>query len=146
MPSLIWRPCQCCLLCVLEQSRDLICQPGTKLTYKERCRIFTLSDLLHWTPEAIATAMGLARTTVQSVIKSKVEAHMKQTGRKPAIMGDIQECLIAHATFDAAHCRMTFKEIARLEGVQAGRKALVAAFKMESYGRRVATSKPLLTQ
>lgn len=41
---------------------------------------------------------------------------------------------------------MTYKEIARLEGVQAGRKALMAAFKMESYGRRVATSKPLLTE
>jgi DDE superfamily endonuclease len=41
---------------------------------------------------------------------------------------------------------MTYKEIAQLEGVQAGRKALMAAFKMESYGCRVATLKPLLTE
>jgi hypothetical protein len=41
---------------------------------------------------------------------------------------------------------MTYKEIARLEDVQAGRKALMAAFRMESYGRRVATAKPLLTK
>jgi hypothetical protein len=36
-------------------------------------------------------------------------------------------------------------EIAQLEVVQAGRKALRAAFKIESYRRRVATAKPLLT-
>ena len=41
---------------------------------------------------------------------------------------------------------MTYKEIAQLEGVQASQKALMAAFKMESYGRRVATSKPFLTE
>ena len=90
--------------------------------------------------------MGLPRTTVQSVIRSQVEAPKKQTGRKPAITGEIRERLVARATLDAAHRRMTYKEIARLEGVQACRKALVAAFKMESYGRRVATSKPLLTE
>jgi hypothetical protein len=41
---------------------------------------------------------------------------------------------------------MPYAEIARLEGVQAGRKALVAAFKMESYRRCVATSKPFLSE
>jgi hypothetical protein len=39
---------------------------------------------------------------------------------------------------------MPYTEIARLEGVQAGRKALMSAFKLESYGRRVATAKPLI--
>jgi hypothetical protein len=41
---------------------------------------------------------------------------------------------------------MTYKEIARLENVQVGQKALMAASKMESYGRRVATTKSLLTE
>jgi hypothetical protein len=41
---------------------------------------------------------------------------------------------------------MTYKEIARLEKMETGRKALVATFKIKSYGRRVATSKPLLTE
>jgi len=90
--------------------------------------------------------MGLPRTTIQSIIRSQVEASKKQTGRKPAITGEIRERLVARVTLDAAHRRMTYKEIARPEGVQACRKALVAAFKMESYGRRVATSKPLLTE
>ena len=108
MPNLVRRPRQCRPLRVSEQSRDLTRQPGTKLTYKERCRIFILSDLLHWKPEAIATAMGLPRTTVQSVIRSKVEARMKQTGRKPAITDEIRERLVARATLNAAHRRMTF--------------------------------------
>jgi Transposase len=90
--------------------------------------------------------MGLPRTTVQSVLRSGTEAPNKQTGRKPVITGKIRQRLVARATLDAAHRRMTYKEIAQLEGVQASRKALVAAFKMESYGRRVATSKPFLTE
>lgn len=40
---------------------------------------------------------------------------------------------------------MTYLQIAHLEGIMAGRKALGAAFKKELYGRRVATTKPLLT-
>jgi hypothetical protein len=69
----------------------------------------------------------------------------KATGRKPKLTGQIRKRLIARATLDAAHRRMTYKEIAQLEGIQADRKALVAAFKKESYHRRVATAKPLLT-
>jgi len=36
-----------------------------------------------------------------------------------------------------------YKEIAQLEGIQAGRKALVAVFKVDSYHRHVNTAKPL---
>jgi hypothetical protein len=47
---------------------------------------------------------------------------------------------------DAAHRLMAYKETAHLEGVDAGSKALIATFKVKSYGRCVATSKPLLTE
>lgn len=90
--------------------------------------------------------MGLPRSTVQSVLQSGIQVPKRPAGRKPAITDKIRERLIARATLDAAHRRMPYTEIARLEGVQAGRKALMAAFKMESYGRRVATAKPLLTE
>ena len=146
MPNIVHRPRQCRVLRPSEQNRDLTRQPGTRLTYKERCRTFTLSDLLHWSSEAIAAIMGLHRTTIQSVLRSRAETPKKQMGRKPAITRRIRERLVARATLDADHRRMTYSEIARLEGVEAGRKALVAAFKMESYSRRVATSKPLLTE
>jgi len=146
MPNIVRRPRQCRPLRPSERTRDRARQPGTKLTYKQRYRIFTLFDLLHWSSEAIAVAMGLPRTTVQSVLRSGVESPKKQTGRKPIITRKARERLVARATLNAAHRRMTYKEIAQLEGVQAGRKALMAAFKMESYGRRVATLKPLLTE
>ena len=84
--------------------------------------------------------MGLSRTTVQSVLGSRVGTPKKQTGRKPGITRRIRERLVARATLDAAHRQMTYKEIAQLEGVQAGRKALTAAFKMESYGRHLEAS------
>jgi hypothetical protein len=73
--------------------------------------------------------MGLPRTTIQSVLRSGVESPKKQTGRKPIITRKVWERLVARATLDAVHCRMTYKEIARLGGVQAGRKVLMAAFK-----------------
>ncbi|PSN59239.1 hypothetical protein BS50DRAFT_260293 [Corynespora cassiicola Philippines] len=133
-------------LSLSERHRDPSRKPGTRLTYKQRCRIFMLSELPHWSIEAIAVATGLARTTVQSVLKSGTEVPKVPAGRKPAITDKVRERLVARATLDANHRRMKYEDIARLEGVQAGRKALVAAFKMESYGRRVATSKPLLTE
>ncbi|CAI6226207.1 unnamed protein product [Periconia digitata] len=70
----------------------------------------------------------------------------KPVGRRPAITDDIWKRLIARATLDATHCQMPYKQIAQLEGVTAGRKALAAAFKKESYRRRVATSKLWLTE
>jgi hypothetical protein len=142
MPNLVRRPRP---LRSPKHGNVLNRDPGTKLTYKERCRIFTLSDFLGWKQEAIATSMGLPRTTVQSAIHSMMETPTKQLGRKPKLIGQIRKRLVARATLDAAHRRMTYGEIAQLEGIQAGRKALVAAFKRESYHRRVATAKPLLT-
>jgi hypothetical protein len=146
MPNIVRRPRHHRTVRLSDRNQDLTRQPGTRLAYKQRCRIFTLSDFLYWSPGAIATTMGLPRTTVQSVLTSGAETPQKQTGRKPAITDKIRERLVARATLDAAHRRMAYKEIARLESVQAGPKALMAAFKMESYGRRVATAKPLLTE
>jgi hypothetical protein len=143
MPNLVRRPRP---LRSPKHGNVLNRDPGTKLTYKERCRIFTLSDFLGWKQEAIATSMGLPRTTVQSAIYSMMETPTKQLGRKPKPTGQIRKRLVAGATLDAAHRRMTYGEIAQLEGIQAGRKALVAAFKRESYHRRAAMAKPLLTQ
>jgi hypothetical protein len=71
-----------------------------------------------------------------------MEAPTKQLGRKPNLTGQIRKRLVARATLDAAHRRTAYKEIAQMEGIQAGQKALVAAFKKESYHRRVATVKP----
>jgi hypothetical protein len=146
MPNIVWRPRQRRTLRPSERNHDLTRQPGTRLTYRQRCCIFTLADLLHWPAEAIAASIGLPRTTVHSVLTSGVEAVTKQAGRKRAITDKPRRRLVTRATRDAAHRRMTYEAIAQLEGVQAGRKALAAAFKMESYGRRVATAKPLLTK
>lgn len=93
----------------------------------------------------IAATMVLPRTTVQSVIRSMAETPTKQMGRQPKLTSQIRKRLVARATRDAYHRRMTYLQIAHLEGIMAGRKALGAAFKKESYGRRVATTKPLLT-
>ena len=56
--------------------------------------------------------MGLPRTTVQSVLESKVEAPQKQVGRKRAITDKVRRRLVARATLDAAHRRMKYEDIA----------------------------------
>jgi hypothetical protein len=80
------------------------------------------------------------------VLTSRAETLKKQTGRKPAITDKMRERLVARATLNAAYRWMTYKEIAWVKSVQASPKALIAAFKTELYGRRVATAKPLLTK
>src|ERR1700733_5999275 len=67
--------------------------PGTKLTYKERCRIFTLSDSLGWKQRAIATSMELPRTTVQSAVHSMMEAPTKQLGRNLILQARFESVL-----------------------------------------------------
>ena len=53
--------------------------------------------------------------------------------------------LVAKATQNAYYRRMTFEEIAHLEGIQACRRTLVKAFVLEGYHRRKAAKKPFLT-
>jgi predicted DNA-binding protein (UPF0251 family) len=114
MPNLVQRPR---LLYSPKHGNVLNRDPGTKLTYKERCRIFTLSDFLEWKQEAIAISMGLSRTTVQSVIYLMMETLIKQLGRKPKLTGQIRKRLVARTTLNTAHRRMTYGEIARLEDI-----------------------------
>jgi hypothetical protein len=47
MLNIVRRPRQCRPLRPSEQTQDRACQPGMKLVYKQRYRIFTLFDLLH---------------------------------------------------------------------------------------------------
>jgi len=54
--------------------------------------------------------------------------------------------LVAQATINIYYRRIIYKEIAKLEEIQACRCTLNVAFKKEQYHRRVATEKPLLTE
>jgi hypothetical protein len=129
-----------------ELNQALVRSPGTRRTDVERCSIFILSKLLHWKAETITNVTGVPRSTVQSILKAGIGMPRKPVGRRPLINDEVCKRLIARATLNAAHRRLPYEEIARLEGIQCGRKALVAAFRAESYHRRVATSKPLLNE
>ena len=84
MPNIVRRPR---LLRSQKHGNVLKCDPGTKLTYKERCRIFILSNFLGWGQEVITTSIGLPRITVQSAIYSTMETPIKQLGRKSNLIG-----------------------------------------------------------
>jgi hypothetical protein len=53
--------------------------------------------------------------------------------------------LIERTTKDAFHRRMTYEEIAQIEGIQACQHTLMAAFKKEMFYRHIAAEKPFLT-
>lgn len=53
------------------------------------------------------------------MLKSGVEVPKKPAGRKPLITDEMRQRLISRATLDAAYRRMTYNEVARLEGVYA---------------------------
>ena len=53
--------------------------------------------------------------------------------------------LVWRATLDAEHRRLTYEEIAHIEGINACRRTLTKAFEKECYHRRKAAEKPLLT-
>jgi methylphosphotriester-DNA--protein-cysteine methyltransferase len=58
----------------------------------------------------------------------------------------LRKRLINRATANAFHRRLSYEEIAQLEGIRACRRTLTAAFEKEQYHRRVAVEKPLLTE
>jgi len=67
-------------------------------------------------------------------------------GRQPVITSDIRVRHIARATQNAHNRRLPYTEIAELEDIQLGRKALRGAFEGAGYHRRVAQVKPFLTE
>jgi len=67
-------------------------------------------------------------------------------GRQLVIISNLHIYLIARATESAQNHRLPYTEVAELEGIQLGRKALWRVFESARYHERVAQVKPFLTQ
>lgn len=118
---------------------------GSRLTYRQRVEILTLRNFAGWGYTRISSSLNLPRSTVRYTI-SHPETPQKPRGRPPLLDTPIRKRLITRATINGYHRRLCFLEITELEGIQACKRTLVAAFKKERYFRRVATEKPLLTE
>src|SRR5689334_18843245 len=125
------------------QFADPLRPSNTRLTYKERSQMFSLYRFSHWSYLSIAAFLRRSYATVYSTIQSCIEAPKKPQGRPPMLNTRLRKRLNKRATANACHRRLSYEEIAQLEGIRACRRTLTAAFEKEQYHRRVAVEKPL---
>jgi transposase len=118
---------------------------GQRLSVKERHQIEALYSLAKWNISHIARELRIARTTVKSCIDVSFSTPPKPIGRKPILTTCKRRRLVKRATLDAYHRRLSYEQIANIEGIQVCRRSLFTAFEKEQYHRRTAQEKPLLT-
>jgi AraC-like DNA-binding protein len=116
-----------------------------RLEYRDRIKIHTLRHICNWSLTQISQELKIPRSTVQEVLKTP-ETPSPLLGRPPMLNTPLRLRLVQRATLDTRHRRLTYEQIADLEGIKACRRTLTAAFEKEQYHRRVATEKPLLTE
>jgi hypothetical protein len=124
--------------------RDQTIPRGTPLSEAQRVEILTLFYRAKWSKRRIGRELEIAQSTVRLVISKGTVTPTKPIGREPLLTTGKRRQLVAQATKDALHRRMTYKEIAHLKGISACRRTLTKAFKEEQYHRRKSTEKPLL--
>ncbi len=78
------------------------------------------------------------------MLKSGFLTPKKPKGGSCKLDTPLRRRLTRRATLDAYHRRLTYEQVAELEGIQACRRTLIDAFEKELYHRQVATEKPLL--
>jgi hypothetical protein len=105
--------------------------PGTHLTFRKRSQIFSLYRFARWHYISIANSLKLPHTTIWSAIKSYTATPRKPISRPPMLNTPLQKRLVTRATINAYHRRIIYEEIAKLEGIQAYRRTLNAAFEKE---------------
>jgi hypothetical protein len=127
-------------------NRDFSVLKGTHLSAIQRVEILTLFHRAKWSKMRISRELQIARSTVISTIARGIVTPDRPIGRKPILTTQKRKRLTARATLNAAHRRMTYEEIAEIEGIQACKRTLIKAFEKEQYHRRKSTENPLLTE
>ena len=125
--------------------RDPDIPRGTRLSEAQTVEILTLFHRAKWNKTKIAKELNIAHSTVRLAIKRGICTPTKPTGRPPILTTRKRRRLVNRATLDAYHRRLTYEEIADIEGISACRRTLTKAFEKEQYHRRKAAEKPLLT-
>jgi transposase len=108
---------------------------GQKLTKRERTEILTLFNRARCSRHHIARELRISLSIIRLVINSNVFTPLKQIGRRPNLTAQKRRRLVNRATINALHRRITFQEIAQLEGIQAYSRALYKAFEREGFFR-----------
>lgn len=127
-------------------NRDSSIKANTRLSIAQRAEILTLFHRAKWSKRRISRELQIAQTTVRNIIKSGITTPPRPIGRLPKLTTRKRRRLITRATQDAYHRRLSYLEIAKLEGLDACTRTLWKAFDQEGYHRRKSTEKPPLTE
>ena len=118
---------------------DLDRPHGQHLTERERTQLNTLQSIAHWGKRAITRELHLPYTTILRCVASGcVTPPSKPIGRRPLLTTRKRKRLVDRATLDVFH-RLSYEEIAQIEGIQACSRSLKVAFENEQFHRRIAS-------
>ncbi|KAF2176442.1 hypothetical protein K469DRAFT_28177 [Zopfia rhizophila CBS 207.26] len=111
--------------------RDPVRPRGQRLSEYERTQVLTLYNTAGWNKTVIARELGLAHSTVRLCISEGYFTPKRPPGRRPILTTGKRRRLIHRATLDAYHRRLSYDEIAQLEGLNLCRRSLLKAFERE---------------
>jgi transposase len=127
-------------------NRDPDTRSGQHLTSVQRAEILVLFHRAKWSKRRISRELEIAESTVRKTISRGIVTPDRLIGRPAKLTTRKRRRLIARATQDAFHRRLSYLEIAKIEGLKACKRTLFKAFAKEGYFRRKSTRKPFLNE
>src|SRR5438876_11533431 len=100
--------------------------PNRRLSYKERVKIYTLSEI-GWTQTAISQRLGIPQKTVSRCLHLPITP-TKAEGRPPILNTPLRHLLVRHATENVEQRRKISEQIAHELGINVCRRTLIKAF------------------
>jgi len=106
--------------------------------------MLTLHYKAKWNQSQISRELRIAHSTVRSCIRRGFYTPPpKPTGRPLILTTRKRRRLIQRTTLDAFHQRLSYEEIAKIEGINVCRRPLFIAFEKEKYHLRAAQEAPV---
>ena len=116
------------------------------ITTSLRSKMRGLRTHASWSYRHIAREVDVAVSTVYSICKAPSTPKKVKPGRPKALSTPLHKRHIEIATSSQQNRQLPYAEVAALAGITAGPHPLRTAFESEGYHRRVAYSRPYLSQ
>jgi transposase len=124
--------------------------PGQRIDSYKRGQIVALHRFAHWSQHQIADTLQISRTTVRRIVHQSEHGEPRTPprpkGRPPVCTTRKRSRLVDRLRLSTENRRLPLDQLARLEHLHYDIRTLRKALEKEGYSRRIARSKPLLTE
>ena len=124
--------------------------PGQRIDSYKRGQIVALHRFAHWSQHQIAHTLQISRTTVRRIVHQSEHGEPRTPprpkGRPPVCTTRKRSRLIDRLRLSTENRRLPLDQLARLKHLHYDIRTLRKALEKEGYSRRIARSKPLLTE